>query len=323
MNIIIKTPNFIGDTIMMMPALELLKIEYPKAKFTIVCKSYSKDLFRNKDISKIIIDDTKGKNRVKKIFKLISKIKVETYDLGILFHNTFLDALIFKCSKIKKIIGYDKENRKILLDFHLKIDRTRHYVNHYANLINKYLDDKYEFLPDMKINYLESKLFKKDKKPLVGFVLGGENKDTRRYPCELSLDLLNILDTNQIDIVLLGDDSDSENNNKYENELEILNKRCINLSGKTSISEFVDAISSLDLLITIDSSALHIAAAVNTEFILLVGKGSSALDTVYPKVNFGHKIFEAKNIIKDEDFIYKIKAQTIKDKIDYILFQSN
>ena len=53
MNIIIKTPSFIGDTVMMMPALELLFQEYPKSSFTIVCKPSSKDLFRNKNINKI------------------------------------------------------------------------------------------------------------------------------------------------------------------------------------------------------------------------------------------------------------------------------
>ena len=81
MNIIIKTPNFIGDTIMMMSALELVKMEYPNAKITIVCKEYSKDLFRSKNINKIIIDNCKGKNRFRKTLNLVAEIKKENYDL--------------------------------------------------------------------------------------------------------------------------------------------------------------------------------------------------------------------------------------------------
>lgn len=319
MNIIIKTPNFIGDTIMMMSALELVKMEYPNAKITIVCKEYSKDLFRSKNINKIIIDNCKGKNRFRKTLNLVAEIKKENYDLGILFHNTFLDALIFKLSNINKIIGYDKENRKILLDFHLKIDRTRHYVNHYANLVNKYFDNKYELLPEIKLDFKNTNLLKKEKKYLIAFVLGGDNKDTRKYPKKLSFELMSLIDSDKIDVVLLGDKDDCLNNSLYENELNKLNKNCINLSGKTSISEFIDVIAKVDLLVTIDSSAMHIAAAVGSEFIVLVGKGSSALDTVYPKVEFGHKIFEAKNFIKDEDLIYQIKAKTINDKINMII----
>jgi len=319
MNIIIKTPGFIGDTIMMFPALELVKNEYPNATITIVCKAHCKDLFRNKGISKIIIDNTKGNNRVLKTFSLIAKIREEEYDLGILFHNTFVDALIFKLSKINKIIGYNKESRKILLDFHLGMDRTRHYVNHYANLVNKYFGDKYSILPKMKLEFKKSNLIEKKEKYLLGFVLGGDNKDTRRYPPTLSLELMALLNTNNIQVVLLGDPSDSENNNLYENELNKLNKDYVNFSGKTSVLEFIDIIASLDLLVTIDSSAMHIAAAVNTEFIVLIGKGSSAFDTVYPKVDFGHKIFQGQNCIKDEDLITQINSKSINSKINQIL----
>ena len=323
MNIIIKTPGFIGDTIMMFPALELVKNEYPNANITIVCKAHCKDLFRDKGISKIIIDNTKGKNRVAKTFSLITKIREKEYDLGILFHNTFIDALIFKLSKINKIIGYDKESRKVLLDFHLGIDRTRHYVNHYANLVNKYFGDKYSILPKMKLEFKKCNLVEKKEKYLLGFVLGGDNKDTRRYPPSLSLELMALLNTNNIQVVLLGDPSDTANNNLYENELNKSKKDCINLSGKTSVSDFIDLIANLDLLVTIDSSAMHIAAAVNTEFIVLIGKGSSAFDTVYPKVEFGHKIFQGKDCIKDEDLIAQITAKNINTKINQILGLDN
>jgi len=318
MNIIIKTPSFIGDTVMMMPALELLFQEYPQASFTVVCKNSSKDLFRGKNISKIIIDDTKNtkKGRLKRTFKLISIIKEERYDLGVLFHNTFLDALVFKLSNIDTIIGYDKENRKVLLDFYLKIDRTRHYVNHYCNLVNQYLNNKYTDIPKMLLYSKKSKLLdNKNHLPYIGFVLGGENKDTRRYPKELSLELFKILKDEKINIVLLGDKDDSYNNDEYEKYLKEQNCNVINYSGKTTVAEYIDIISELDLLVTIDTSAVHISAAVDTKFILLVGKGSSAIDTTYPKVDFGEMIFKGYNKIKDEDLIYQIKPLDIKKSI--------
>lgn len=313
MKIIIRTPNFIGDTIMMLPALELIKKEYSNSEITIVCKASSVDLFRDKNIKNIIIDDTKNgkKGRLKRTFKLINTIKKEHYELGFIFHNTLLDAIIFKLSNIDKLIGYDKEQRKIFLDFYLKIDRTRHYVNHYANLVNKFLDDKYSDLPKMELSFYESKFIENSKNKTVGFALGGDNKDTRRYPKELSVKLFELFKGEDINIVLLGDKDDSLNNKIYEDVLENNNNNILNLSGKTNVSEFIDAIGSLDLLVTIDSSAVHIAAAVNTKFILLVGKGSSALDTTYPKVDFGTKIYKGQNKIKDEDMIYAISPDDI------------
>ncbi len=317
MKIIIKTPNFIGDTIMTLPAIELLKKEYPDALITIVCKPSSKDIFRGKDVDKIIIDDSKiqKKDRVKRTAKLIRKIREEKYDLGVVFHNTFMDAFVFKCSRINTLIGYEKENRKIFLDFWLKIDRTKHYVKHYVNLINKYLGDKYTYLPKMELNYDKSKLLQKTKKTSIGFVFGGDNKKTRQYPQVLSLELFELLKDRDIDIVLLGDKDDSEVNEVYETYLTSINKNVINLSGKTSVSEFIDAIASLDMLVTIDTSAMHIAAGVGTKFLVLVGKGTSSFDTVYPDVEFGDFIYRGKELIKDEDII---KAISPKEIVQYI-----
>ena len=324
MNIIIKTPNFIGDSIMILPAFELLKQEYPSASFTIVCKLSCRAIFRDKGIHRIIIDDTKSKKqgRISRTRALISNIKKENYDLGILFHNTFLDALIFKLAHISTIVGYDNEHRRMLLNFSLKIDRSRHYINHYANLINQYLGNKYSYLPTMKLNYENSKRLIKRDIPNVGFVLGGENKDTRFYPKALSLELFKLLKKEEINIVLLGDSDDNECNVVYEKYLSEYNVFCQNLSGQTNVSEFIDCIAALDLLVTIDTSALHIAAAVETNFILLQGKGTSAFSLVHPKVSFGEYIFEGENMIQDKDIIAAIEPASITSRIIKVLKSS-
>ena len=91
MNIIIKTPNFIGDTIMMMSALELVKMEYPNAKITIVCKEYSKDLFRSKNINKIIIYDEFS--TVVCVYILIKCLDIASF-LSIFFSILFFSILL-------------------------------------------------------------------------------------------------------------------------------------------------------------------------------------------------------------------------------------
>ena len=313
MNIIIKTPNFIGDTIMSLSAFELLKLEYPQANFTVVTQAPCVDIFRGKGLKRIIIDKSKvsDKNRL----KLLKDIREDSYDLGILFHNTFIDALLFKLAHIDKTIGYNKENRKILLDFYLKIDRNRHYINHYAFLINSFLDNKYKSLPPLELNYNDTLLIKKDKKPLVGFVLGGDNKGSRSYPQLLSLELFELLKDEDIDIVLLGDRDDNKNNKIYQEYMKHNNKEVINLSGATTVGEFIDIIASVDLLVTIDTSAMHIASATNTKFITLVGKGTSIFESVKPKVDFGKYLYKDNLEIDDRGLISNIEPQRVKEAI--------
>lgn len=322
-NIIIRTPNFIGDTIMMLPALALVRTEYPDAKITVVCRELCRDIFREKGIEQIIVDNTKKGNRFLKTLSFIQLLRKESYDLGILFQNSFLSAFIFRMARIKTIIGYEKENRKVLLDFHIRLDRHRHYANHYANLVNEYLQGKYELLPEMKLFSVPSKLLQKKGKPLVGFVFGGANKNNekgiRQYPKSQVFELLQLLDCEQMDIVFLGDVEDAPTHKLYENKLQEEKKECINLTGKTTVAEYIDAIATLDILVTIDTSAMHIASAVGTEFIALVGKGTSAFDTVRPKGNKGHILFAGEGYIRDEDIIKAIKSKDIYHKMLEIL----
>ncbi len=321
--IIIRTPNYIGDTVMMLPALELVRMEYPDAEITMVCKPHSVELFRGKGIAKIIVDDTKGKGRFNRTLKFIKQLRQEKYDLGILFHNSFLTALLFRLARIKTLIGYEKEGRKFLLDFSLPIDRNWHYSTHYANLVNLYFGNKYDLLPFGKLNAQHCHLIEKKERPLVGFVLGGENKGTRRYPLELGKILFEELSKENFDFVLLGDKQDCTNHNQFA---LILDKKGVNytdITGKTTVAEFIDAIASLDLLVTIDTSAMHIASAVGTEFLVLVGKGTSPFSVVFPKFGKGHILQRGQHYLRAEEMIAAIKPNDISTKIVAILNKKN
>jgi heptosyltransferase-2 len=318
MKIIIRTPNFIGDTIMMLSAFELLRMEYPDASFTIVTKAPCVDLFRGKGVEKIIVDDTKisKKGRIKRIFGLIGTIRQNRYDLGVIFHNTFLDALIFKLSHIDTIIGYEKEKQKIILDFWLRIDRNRHYINHYAYLVNAYLGDKYQKLPLPKLQIESVSTIPQTHKSVVGFVLGGSNKGSRRYPQDLALELFSLLKDEAMDIVLLGDANDAQSSAIYKQYLhEHGMVEVYDFCAKTTIAQLIDTVAALDLLVTIDTSTMHIAAATQTPFITLVGKGTSIFEVVKPKVDFGTYLQQDNLDIDDTRLIANIKPAIIKDTI--------
>ena len=311
MRIIIRTPNFIGDTIMMLPSLKLIQNHYKDAKITILCPPSCKDLFRGYGINEIIIDDTKRDKRVKNSIKLIKKLRKKHYNLGILFHNALSSALIFKCAKIDTLIGYKNGGREILLDFAPKINRSRHYINHYANLINLYFGEKFDTLPDMRLFTSKQNLIKRSKKKIVALVLG-TNKGDRGYPMELSKKLCKLLAKKDYQIIFLGDQNDKKANSIYH---EIISDS-IDLTAKTTVAEFIDIIAFVDLLVTIDTSAMHIAAATNTKFITLLGQGTSPFSVVKPKVDFGSYLFCGERYIKDSDLISSISPKMIVDEIE-------
>lgn len=246
----------------------------------------------------------------------MKELRKEPYDLGILFINTFISALLFKMARIRKIIGYNNEGRGFLLDFKLKINRNIHYINHYATLVNKFLNNKYTFLPPLTVTYTKEETFGfENQQPTIGLYLGGKNKGYRRYPEQLSVELLKQL--SGYNIVLIGDKNDNLNHEAYLKEARLPN--AINLTGKTTVEGLINTISNLDLLVTIDSAAMHIAAATETPFIALMGLSTSPTSVILPKVDFGKILKVENNMINEENYMNNLSPEIITDKIKSLL----
>ena len=315
--IIVLLPKYIGDSIMATPALELIRQAYPKSSITVISRKINAGIFQRGTC--IQITDPRESLPVRGIFKLTAILLSRGYDLGFLFSNTFLDALCFRLGRVKIIAGYKKEGRGFLLDFKLSIDRSRHYINHYANLVNSFTGKKFKKLPGLSIPFdvMGSMLPRMERKK-TGIYLGAGTKKNRYYPHNLALKFINqirqVLDTV---FVFFGDSSEREYNNLVLSGLS--SDDFINLTGRTSIKELVDTIADLNLMISIDSAPVHIAAATGTPFIAIVGKGTSPWSCVKPKVNFGISIESQGNYIEDQDQILDIPPDMISKKALEIL----
>lgn len=318
--IVVLLPKYIGDSVMATPALQLIEKAYPGAPVTVICRPLNTAIFLRSQYS--VITDPRGVNRTKGTFELIKLLKKEAFDIGFLFSNTFLDALCFKLGNVKEIAGYKKEARTFLLHHSLKIDRGRHYVNRYAHLVNSFLGKPFEKLPPMAIPFTPEKsvVQKINNEMLIGFYFGGQNKKTKHYPNTSAIKVLeHISASGNCRCILFGDKTEKETSDQLVSMLSS-HVNYVDLTGKTSVTELVDTISVLDLLVTVDSSPMHIAAAVGTKFIAIYGKCPHPFTAVKPKVNFGHYVESLGEYIEDEDQMKDIYPETIAEKIHEILY---
>lgn len=314
-SIIIRTPNFIGDTINTTPCLELVKQEYPDARITLVGPDFIRDMFSlDARITDFITFPLRKRKKFATSWLLWKEIRKRKGDLGIIFVNTFISALLFKLSGIKCNIGYKNEGRGFLLDFKPGLNRNIHYINRYANLFNRFVGDKYVTLPELQLPVTGQQTYSfANTQKTIGLYLGGTNKGFRSYPDEYAVLLIRLLHGRHYNIVLIGDQNDGLKHQQYANAAQVDN--LIDLSGKTDIKGFFNTIASLDVLITIDSAALHVAAAVKTKFIGLMGLSTSPTSTVTPKVSFGKILKVENNLIREEDYIKNITPGMIMDAL--------
>lgn len=280
LKILLRLPNWLGDSVMVSPSFELLKSHFPNATFNIVGTLPSTEIYkRDNRVQNIYIDETKSqKNRFKATLKL-SKM-IGKHDIAISFSNTFFSALLLYFTKTTIRVGYSRNFRGFLLTKRVKFIKNIHQVLSYLNLIN-YLIAKPLYYPnskieeDLRLKLISKKIknFNKDNlKPCIGINPGAAYGSAKRWEERYFVEVIDYFLENDYMVFLFGN-SEVKSLNLIESKIN--NTNFINLINKTSIQELCDYISMLDLFITNDSGPMHIAASFNIPIIAMFGPTDS------------------------------------------------
>jgi heptosyltransferase-2 len=320
-NIVVFMPRFIGDCINCTPALELVIQQYPTAKISLIIQPLASEVFNRERKVSCILDNRK-KNKVKGTLFLIKQIKNKRFDACILLTNKLADALIAKISGINTVVGYDSEFRGSLLTHKAKMDQSRHYINRYAYVANLLCNNEHKILPEVSIFHdVSLSKIAHIKNIKIGFCILGKNKLPRHYPPNLTAKVIKLITQNIKNRVSIDASFFIFGAKDESPEADEVTSLCNNSGIKTvspctgiyTIEELIDTIADLDLLITVDSGPLHIAAAVNTVTIALQSKGTSPFSNVCPKGKQVTVINNAGNYINDNDQILDISPKLVSE----------
>src|SRR5579883_3103732 len=94
--ILIRTPNWIGDAVMCLPALRELRLKFPEAQLTLVARPWVLDVFPLSELRcRAIPYDTNGQERgARGRLQIASTLRRERFDAALLFQNAFDAALL-------------------------------------------------------------------------------------------------------------------------------------------------------------------------------------------------------------------------------------
>lgn len=280
-NFLIINTAFIGDVALSLYLANEIKIIHPKSKISFLTTPIAADLLKPINaIDSIFVYDKKkeGKslNSIKLKSEMFSKIGM---DCIINPHQSFRTSLLTHYVKSEFKIGYKSASLNYVYDY--KVVYPKH-----LNAINRNLELLKAFKEFDEINEI-SKIdlsFDEEDNDLVDNLLlqnGIVNFDrvvaiapssawlSKEWIESLYVELINLLYASNYKVVLLGSKSD---NDKCE---RILSKtKCINLAGKLSLDLTLMLLSKAKLLISNDSSPVHLAGIVNTPTIEIFGPTS-------------------------------------------------
>ncbi len=280
MRLVVRSPNWIGDSVMAIPSLKTIKDNLPDYELWICGIPWVLELYRNLPFVDGIMEIKRGKN-LKILRENVKKIKFAKFSKGFLFTNSFYTAFEFFLAGIPERIGYSKDFRGFLLTRRVRYKREKkHHVFYYLDLL-KGIGFKSEnpsivlYLTEEERKIARENLLKKGAKPErinIGINPGAYYGEAKRWKTSgygvLASLLKKKLDAN---IIIFG----SKEERPIALEIQkFLGDSAIILTGDTTLRELMAYISQLNLFITNDSGPMHIANALRIPIVAIFGPTS-------------------------------------------------
>ena len=316
--ILIVELKFIGDIIAATPTIRALKEKFPDAEIDILVPESMKDvLYGNPNINEILPFDYDFK-------KWTNNLK-NKYNLVVILHNgTFQISKMLMKAKIPFRIGCTKvgfsENRGLFL--HRKTFPTykiKHKIDDNLDVVKTIgVYSKAKFLE----LYVDKKI--KMKSPKKYFVIHNTSRhaQNREWLPERFAETVDILNNEyKTEAVITGMKEDYESNEKI---VKLCKSKLHNLSG-TSMKEFFIIIKNAEFVISIDTSAMHVAAGFNIPVVALFGAGTPEIWHPYSnnyrvvfKNNVHTSCMKSNCYLKGERFMECMKAIEINDVLNAV-----
>jgi heptosyltransferase-2 len=281
--ILIVAPAWLGDAVMSNPLLRCLKKRYANCTIDVLSPKGTAQIYQHMvEVDNIIISPFEhGDFKLKARRQFGKTLKPNGYTRAYVLPNSWKSALIPYAAGIAVRIGWLGESRYVLLNDHRKLDKAMLplMVQRFVALCfaagKSWPKDK---IPAPRLTYdkalLETTLNRLDisvDKPVIVLCPGAAFGPAKQWPSVYWTKVAQHWHSQGYQIWLIGSPIDNticEAINYRTNDV------CLNLCGKTSLSEAVALIDCAQVVVSNDSGSMHIAAALNKPQVAIFGSSS-------------------------------------------------
>ena len=282
--VVVRGTNWVGDSVMTIPALRALRRLLPDARITLAIRPSAKGIFSEVDF----IDDLLVYDR-RNVFSVVGQIREwrrRQFDLAVLFQNAFEAALIPFLAGVPIRLGYATESRQAMLTHPLPLPdwrSSKHEVFYYLYLITALeqmlsgTSTVCEADPDISLAISESRRseaaellrsYGVNEGSIVAICPGSINSRAKRWPAESYAALADRLIEQQRQVLLIGSRDEIDVTNEVTRRMQ---HQPVVLTGKTTLDQITAVLGMVDLVVTNDTGPAHIAAALGCPTIVIFG----------------------------------------------------
>ena len=286
MKILVRAPNWVGDAVMAVPALEAIRRAHAWAEIAILARLAVADLYREQPFANKIVEyDHAGRHKGWWGREtLVAELRREQFDLAILLQNAFEAAWLAWRAGIPERIGYARDGRGPLLTKPIRVpgemEIPRHESHYYLELIRRagWIESRGETaeirlqLPSAAREAAEISLLRAGARKSAwrcAIAPGASYGAAKCWPPERFAALADrLISECGADVILFGTPSEEEMAAQIRSAMKC---NPISLVGQTSMRDLAALFSACSIFIGNDSGAMHVASAAGLPVIGIFG----------------------------------------------------
>lgn len=271
--ILIVGVNWVGDSIMTMPAIQAFRDANPEAYITLLAKPKLLHLWKLHAAPNEILPLKVG---LSGMLQTVWMVRKRRFKKAYILPHSFRSALIPFLARVTQRIGMPGHWRGAMMTDVIPPKRGQgreHQAWEYMDLmcpdedVGK-LDPPQLRVPSRAIARAEEALDALPR-PRVAMIPGAARGPSKRWPSDHFIALgKRLTEKNDCSIVTMGISKEADLCSRIS---ESIGPETLNLAGQTSLAEWVALLYAADLVIANDSGGMHLAAAIGTPVVAIYG----------------------------------------------------
>jgi heptosyltransferase-2 len=298
--IVVRGTNWVGDTVISLPAARELKRVFSSAHFTFWVPRGLETLVRATGIpDDMICFDRNDGGPLRRPFRIRKALGTGKFDMVVHFQNAFESAFTSWLARIPMRAGYPTDLRGPLLNIRVPVrqeTRSKHQVFYYL-AITDFLENHFQRtgsggigIPDCSIDLDEAALHQAGKllaslnvdleRPIFCLCAGSANSEAKRWPGDYFAHLGDLLATNDgAQVVFLGSPDETD---LIEGIISIMRvSGAVSLAGKADMITSMAVMKQSRAVISNDTGSAHLAVAAGSRVLTIFGPTSAGATAPY------------------------------------------
>jgi heptosyltransferase II len=275
--ILLRAPNWIGDTAVATPAMRAIRSKFPEAELTVMVRPAAKGIFAAATfVDKVWIEPRPA--GISEWWRLAAEVRRRRFDLAVIFPNSFESAATAFVGRIPQRIGYSMDGRGWLLTHKVQGEKRKvHHVDYYLELAKAAGANVSEPVMEIQARPEDRDIARKllsadgiasDSSFMIlspGAAFGAAKRWGDRQFAEAADNLAKEF---HLAVVIIGSESERSISESIRSSMKTA---AVVLNGKTSMETLIGLIAESSLMLGNDSGPVHLASALGIPTVAVFG----------------------------------------------------